>query len=129
MSLPAIWLCLAAVGAAGDAPKEYPRRELLVDVAELSRPETARLFVVLDARSKDKYNKGHVPGAVGLDHELWNKTFYKDQDAKEWAKRIGELGIGNKSKVVIYDDALAKDAARVWWILRYFGHKDARLLN
>src|SRR5262245_11253137 len=129
MSALAIWLGLAALGAAGDAPKDYPRRELLVEAAELSRPETARQFVIIDARSKDKYNKGHVPDAVWVDHEEWNKTFYKSQDVKEWAKRIGELGIGNKSKVVVYDDALSKDAARIWWILRYFGQKDARLLN
>ncbi len=45
------------------------------------------------------------------------------------AGKIGGLGIEQASQVVLYDDGNAKDAARVWWILRYFGLKDARLLN
>jgi thiosulfate/3-mercaptopyruvate sulfurtransferase len=30
---------------------------------------------------------------------------------------------------LVYDDNRSKDAARVWWILRYWGVKDVRLLN
>src|SRR5439155_11943156 len=33
------------------------------------------------------------------------------------------------TRVVLYDDTMSRDAARVWWILRYWGVKDARLLN
>ena len=38
-------------------------------------------------------------------------------------------GIDNNSKVVIYDDDWNKEAARIWWILKYWGVSDARLLN
>jgi thiosulfate/3-mercaptopyruvate sulfurtransferase len=31
--------------------------------------------------------------------------------------------------VVVYDDNFGKDAARIWWILRYWGVEDVRLLN
>jgi thiosulfate/3-mercaptopyruvate sulfurtransferase len=34
-----------------------------------------------------------------------------------------------KTKVIVYDDQLNRDAARVWWILRYWGVDDVRLLN
>ncbi len=50
-------------------------------------------------------------------------------DADAWSKRIGSLGVGADTQVVVYDDNHAKDAARVWWILRYWGVKDVRLLN
>ncbi len=39
------------------------------------------------------------------------------------------LGIDAKSDVVIYDDASFKDAARIWWILRFWGVDRVRLLN
>jgi len=42
---------------------------------------------------------------------------------------IGGLGVGRGSKVVVYDAICSKDAARVWWILRYWGLDDVRLLN
>src|SRR4029079_19577545 len=44
-------------------------------------------------------------------------------------KRIGMLGIAADAKVIVYDDASSRDAARVWWILRYWGVRDVRLLN
>ena len=42
---------------------------------------------------------------------------------------ISGRGIDANSPVVVYDDKDMKDAARIWWILRYFGVKDVRLLN
>src|SRR5690606_32658180 len=41
----------------------------------------------------------------------------------------GSLGIGQDSRIVVYDASQAKDAARIWWILRYWGVSDVRLLN
>src|SRR5262249_61595886 len=46
-----------------------------------------------------------------------------------WARRIGELGIDKEARVVVYDDNASKDAARIWWILRFWGMRDVRLLN
>src|SRR5262249_50636893 len=40
----------------------------------------------------------------------------------------GGLGIDIETPVVIYDDN-GTNAARIWWILRYWGVKDARLMN
>lgn len=131
MSAHACWLLLVAQITRGDA-KDYPRKELLIeakDLATIVTKEAVNPTVVLDARSRAKFDKGHIPDARWVDHEEWSKAFGKSQDPKEWARRIGDLGIQNESKVIIYDDAMQKDAARIWWILRYFGHKDARLLN
>jgi thiosulfate/3-mercaptopyruvate sulfurtransferase len=115
--------------AAPDAQKErYPRSDLLVEAADLTKEDMAKGYRVLDARSKNEYQAGHIPGAVWVDHATWAKAFAEAQDAAAWAKRIGELGIAKDAKVVIYDDNKAKDAARIWWILRYWD-LDARLLN
>ena len=111
------------------AADAYPRPELLIEAAELKKPEAARQYVVLDARGKGGYKDGHVPGAVWLDAVTWERGFRDGQDEQAWARRIGGLGISVDTPVVVYDNALAKDAARMWWILRYWGVKDVRLLN
>jgi thiosulfate/3-mercaptopyruvate sulfurtransferase len=119
-------LCL--VPAADTKPAGYPRADLLIEAAELAKPADGLL--VLDARPKEKYQAGHVPGAVWVDHDTWSKKFAEGQDSAVWTKLIGVLGItGPETRVVIYDDNLSKDAARIWWVLRYWGVKDVRLLN
>jgi thiosulfate/3-mercaptopyruvate sulfurtransferase len=107
----------------------YPRDELLVEPAELLTPSGVTRFVVLDAREQKKYADRHVPNARAVDHAEWAKGFGEGQDAAGWSKRIGALGISEDTKVVVYDDNHAKDAARIWWILKYWGVKDVRLLN
>jgi thiosulfate/3-mercaptopyruvate sulfurtransferase len=113
----------------GAETQKYPRPNLLLEPAELATPEVARYFVILDVRSPEAYQKEHVPGARRVDHDEWQKAFGDGQDSQGWGLRIGRLGIGPRSKVVIYDDNGTKDAARIWWILRYWGLDDVRLLN
>lgn len=119
-------LAAAPVRAADDA---YPRPDLLIEPTALAKPEAAKRFIVLDARGRDKYTKAHVPGARWVDHAEWAKGFGEGTDADGWGKRVGALGIGADARVVVYDDTHGKDAARVWWILRYWGVEDVRLLN
>lgn len=107
--------------------KPYPRAELLIEPAELAAA-TSR-FVVLDARPQKAYDAGHVPGAFWVDHAAWAKAFGDGQDVSGWEKRIGALGIDSETRVVVYDDNHAKDASRIWWILRYWGVQDVRLLH
>jgi thiosulfate/3-mercaptopyruvate sulfurtransferase len=107
----------------------YPRSNLLVEAEDLAKPEVAPQFVVLDARPRAKYELGHVLHARWVDHAVWAKAFGDGTDAQGWSGRIAALGIDADSKVVVYDDSGSKDAARIWWILRYWGVNDVRLLN
>ncbi len=120
-------VCLASMLLAAEGG--YPRPELLVEPAELADPQAAKEFILLDARPQTEYAQEHAPGARWVDHAAWSKSFGEGQDAGGWSRRIGELGINAKSRVVVYDDNAAKDAARIWWILRYWGVDDVRLLN
>jgi thiosulfate/3-mercaptopyruvate sulfurtransferase len=121
-------LALAATAAA-QQPAAYPRPELLVEPAALAKLGADAKHRILDARAKKQYDAGHVPGAVWVDHEKWAKTFKDNQDPKMWSELIGKLGIDPQAQVVVYDEAKGKEAARVWWILRYWGHERASLLN
>jgi thiosulfate/3-mercaptopyruvate sulfurtransferase len=125
---------LAVVAVAGvssflHAEDNYPRAALLVEPCQLSKPDVARQFVILDARKAEEYEKEHLSNALRVDHDQWKSAWRDGQDAAGWSKRIGDLGIGADSKVVVYDDKGMKDAARIWWILRYWGVQDVRLLN
>ncbi len=111
------------------ATEKYARPELLIEAEELAKPAVLKSVRVVDARGNEKYKQGHIPGAVPVDAEAWSKAFYAKQDPAEWEKKIGELGIGYATNVVIYDDSKAKDAARVWFILNYWGFKNVQLLN
>ena len=122
-------LALLFAASAVGAEDAYPTPTLLVEPAALAKPETAKTFVVLDARDKKKYDAGHVPAARWVDAAAWSKAFGDGTDADGWAKRIGTLGLSVDTPVVVYDDVMAKDAARVWWILKYWGAADVRLLN
>jgi thiosulfate/3-mercaptopyruvate sulfurtransferase len=49
--------------------------------------------------------------------------------AEVFAARLGELGIGNRTQVVAYDDANSSFAARLWWMLRWLGHDAVAVLD
>ena len=78
---------------------------------------------------------GHVPGAafLDLDADLAGEPGERgrhplpDPEAFESAARRGGIGAG--SRVVAYDEAGEGGAARLWWLLRHFGHEDVAVLD
>jgi thiosulfate/3-mercaptopyruvate sulfurtransferase len=107
--------------------ESYRHPELLVEPAGLRPGATG--VVILDARPQKEYDAGHVPGALWIDADAWKKAFGDGKDADAWSKRIGSLGIGSGTRVVIYDNKKSNDAARMWWILRYWGAGQPAVLN
>ena len=108
---------------------DYPVKTLLLEPAELNKPAVAKEVIILDTRSEKAYEAGHVPMAIRVDAGQWGKQFADGRDVDAWIKRLSDLGLTTKSNVVIYDDNKNKDAARVWWILKYWGVEDVRLLH
>jgi thiosulfate/3-mercaptopyruvate sulfurtransferase len=80
------------------------------------------------------YDASHVPGAVFVD---WTRDIVDVDDpvpaqiAKPdaFARRMGELGVGDATPVVAYDDYDHAFAGRLAWALRYHGHEDVRVLD
>ncbi|MBD1379380.1 sulfurtransferase [Metabacillus arenae] len=84
----------------------------------------------------NQYLKGHLPGAVYVDLEKHLSTPIDKHGGRHplpdkdiLAKKLGELGISNDSKVVIYDDQGGMIASRLWWLLNYIGISDAAVLD
>jgi thiosulfate/3-mercaptopyruvate sulfurtransferase len=120
-------LVLALVPRTGENAYTHP--ELLIEASQLARRKALQQYVVLDVRERPKYERGHVPNARWVDGAAWAEVFVHGTDADGWSRRIGALGIGPETHVVVYDDNFSKDAAHVWWVLRYWGVVDVRLLN
>jgi len=111
---------------------DYVHPEVLVDtawVAEHARDSKVKLVEVdVDTSA---YDSGHVKGAIGLD---WRKDLQarpiRDLLAKEdLEKLLSSKGISSEDTVVAYGDNNNWFAAWFVWNLKYYGHKDARLMN
>jgi thiosulfate/3-mercaptopyruvate sulfurtransferase len=75
---------------------------------------------------------GHVPGAryADLVSELSVPgTRFQRPDAAAFAAAAERLGVGDRTRVVVYDRGGAMWAARVWWLLRSFGFDDVAVLD
>jgi thiosulfate/3-mercaptopyruvate sulfurtransferase len=83
----------------------------------------------------DEYAEGHIPGAVyvDMDTELaappgaGGRHPLPDIETFEAAMR--RAGVSGDRPVVVYDDWQALAAGRCWWLLRYHGHPDVRVLD
>jgi thiosulfate/3-mercaptopyruvate sulfurtransferase len=113
-----------ALADGGEKKIEYAKPSLLAEPADL-----VKKVVVLDVRPRKDYDAGHVPGAVWLNLAAWSKAVNSDDSREGWVKRVGALGIDGKRPVIVYDDDRSREASRVWWILRYRGVPDVRVLN
>ncbi len=135
----AAWAAIAvfAAGLAGSAgqelaPAAYPNGKLLIEPLELKKAIDTSSVLVIDVRPAADYKAGHVPDAVWLDVEQWTQLSRRPAaltDAKLWAEQLGRLGIDQRMPVIVVDATVTPNAARVWWLLRYVGHPDVRLLN
>lgn len=103
------------------------------DFSNTADDSPGRRTVVLDVRDSSAYAAGHVKDAMRVDADEWKRLSLQAdegiEDAKAWGERIGDLGIRNGDRVVIYDGGGMLDASRVWFILQHFGVTDAAVVN
>lgn len=88
----------------------------------------------LDGRSgKAAYDAGHIPGAVfvDLDREVTGQGDGRHPlpGRAQFELAMRRAGVDRGSRVVVYDDLGGFSAARLWWLLRYFGHAPVAVLD
>ena len=88
----------------------------------------------LDGRSgRAAYDAGHIPGAVFVDLEAVTARSGPGRHPLPSAAQFeGEMrlaGVSAGTRVVVYDDAGGSIAARLWWLLRHFGHSQVAVLD
>jgi len=83
--------------------------------------------------AKDEYESGHVPGAVFMDlAELADPAAGIENtlpSPEKFASRMAALGLGDGSRIVVYDDSAIHTAARAWFMLRLFGAQNVAILD
>src|SRR3954465_3602687 len=119
-------LILAALAAAA-----YAHPEQLVDTEWVAAHGADANVRIVDMRQSG-YAEGHVPGAVYLSPVAIRDakappTFLPTPAAFE--QMMAKLGISNTTRVVVYDERGGLYAARLWWILNYYGHTNVALMD
>jgi thiosulfate/3-mercaptopyruvate sulfurtransferase len=115
----------------------------LISVTELADAVAAGPApVLIDVRWRlggppgiDSYRSGHLPGAVylDLDRQLAGEPGVSGRhplpETADFESAMREAGVTGSSQVVVYDESDATIAARAWWMLRFCGHENVRVLD
>jgi thiosulfate/3-mercaptopyruvate sulfurtransferase len=80
------------------------------------------------------YDAGHIPSAGFADlmtdlSDAESPIEYAVPTPEEFCAAMGALGVGDDTRVVLYDASMSAWAARVWWMLRWVGFERAAILD
>jgi thiosulfate/3-mercaptopyruvate sulfurtransferase len=113
------------------AAMTYTHPEQLVETDWVAAHAGDANVRIVDMRQAG-YADGHVPGAVfvspvAIRDAKAPPTFLPAPAAFE--AMMAALGIGDATRVIVYDERGGIYAARLWWILNYYGHPNVALMN
>jgi thiosulfate/3-mercaptopyruvate sulfurtransferase len=106
-----------------------------VRLIERDGSQSAPIQDALYIGARDEYEQSHIPGAIYVD---WSSDIVDHHNPVEaqvaspadFAKAMEQVGIGDQHLVVAYDaHPTAQFATRLWWALKYYGHKKVVVLN
>lgn len=105
---------------------EYRKSDVRVVDATFFLPEHGR-------NARAEFEAGHIPGAVFLDLEevvdSSNPVPLMLPPAVKFASRAQALGLGDGSRIIVYDNSPLRSAARAWWMFRVFGAHSVAILD
>ena len=89
-------------------------------------------LVIIDGSKSKLFKTSHLKGSLNLNHN----DLYRDGDVKgvikspeELAEIFGGLGVGDNRMVVITDDGSQKYSSRIYWVLKYLGYENMKVLH
>ena len=128
------WLALVVVAWSSAALAKWVNPQLLLTPEQLQKDLEKSDWVVVDCRALDDYLKGHIPGSISFGKPCGSALrdpSARVLDGKRYEDILGKVGIGNASHVVFYHGDMRDltDATTAFWILEYFGHDKAYVLN
>jgi thiosulfate/3-mercaptopyruvate sulfurtransferase len=104
------------------APESYVRPDLITMPEGLDEEG-----IMLDARSKDDYLAGHISGARNI---YWRSLQQGgDLDPSLLEKALGEAGIDESQRIIIYGSPDDEGGPFLFWALSYLGHENISLLD
>lgn len=116
----------------------YAHPELLVETDWLQDHLNDPNLRIVDCDPFDAYGRAHIPNAIGIRvHHYIKQPEYPSDPRKyplvappDTMKTLMEsMGIGDENPVIAYDSNGSLWAARLWWVLNYYGHDNVKVLN
>lgn len=116
----------------------YAQPELLVETDWLAERLDDPQIRIIDCDPLDGYRRAHIRNAIGIPvHHYIKQTEYATDPKQyplvappETMKALMErMGIGDGHLVVTYDSNGCLWAARLWWVLNYYGFTNVKVLN
>jgi thiosulfate/3-mercaptopyruvate sulfurtransferase len=116
---------------------DYAHPELIAEPDWLAEHLHDADVRVVDCAILEAYRRAHITGAVHLSAHYYVKEDDPDgtdhgvlvMPPRQFEALMSKLGVGPETTVVAYDDNNGFLAARLWWVLNYYGHTKARVLN
>jgi thiosulfate/3-mercaptopyruvate sulfurtransferase len=119
-----------------------PSKSWLTETDELTAELDAPDLVIIDASwhmpsdgkdARAEYLAEHIPGAIFFDIDEIADTKsnlpHMLPPPENFSSLMRALGIGDGSRIVVYDSSGILSAARVWWTFRVMGVEDVTVLN
>ena len=111
----------------------YAHPEVLVDTQWVrdNPPGDGRRLVEVDYDPVNAYEKGHIDGAT----MIWWKRDINDPvtrdiiSKKAFEELMSRNGITEDTEVILYGDFNNWFAAFVFWVFKYYGHRDVKIMN
>ena len=104
----------------------------LISSAEAKKLLNNKNTVIVSTRNATDYAKVHIKNAINVSIDALASTTEPKGILKsptELAKILGEKGIVPAKKIIIYDTGSNKGSGRLYWILKYLGFNDVKILD
>ncbi len=114
------------------------KHEFTISAEALFRILAAGKLRIVDVRSREAYRRGHIVDAVNLPAgeldgseglESGAAVTHQVLGGAEVQEKLRDCGVDDRSRVVLYDEGGSYLAARVWWLLEYYGHRSVQVLD
>lgn len=107
---------------------------VVLDCTVVTMPDENDARGISNVSGRPDYDLGHIPNAGFADLKgdlcVSNGPIEFDMPTPEqFCSLMGALGVGDDSRVVLYDTSYTGWAARVWWMLRWIGFDNAAILD
>jgi len=125
-------LIITVTGCVGNTKAPGEKAQEIITAKEALKIVSENNVVLVDAQKSGDYEDGHVKGAVNIsrnDITTFGPFPNMLASAKAIEKTLGENGISNDSAVIVYDHNNNMDAARLWWTMKVYGHKDVKVVS
>lgn len=110
----------------------YSGSNNIIEPSEVKNEIGKENVIIVDARSIEDYNKGHIKDAIHLEPSELSTTRPVPGMLRSKAdieKVLSSKGITNDSILYVYDNNGGVYSSRIWWTLKGYGHENIKVIN